>query len=704
MLKLSKIVFIPSVSALLFVCLNYNHLVTAQLYQLIVQSNQPFQKSKVSPRYTAIVAEVDKKAEQVTVKVDSSAPGSGVIIGKNGQTYYVLTAKHVVNDLNNISIIVTGGKRYSVAKNAVTKYDNYDLALIEFTSAQNYTVATLANYYIGLNDKPIVFLSGFPKDENTTSLTRKLTLGTTSSSTVAFFKMYEYFSFLEGQELLYSNLTKYGMSGGPVFDHLGRVIGINIAQENLLGRGMGIPIKMFLGIVSKNIMNQLQIASNVPPTLNRTVIDAAQNDFLPEYIPTKSSSSKEWIDYGAKLWQVGKYPDAVLAFDHAIKLDKNSAQAYYAKGLALEAQDKHQEAVVALKQAIQRRASYPEAWTFMAQVFGNLKQYSEALKAIDEAIRIKQQDPDPQIFFRRGVILSNLNRHSDAIEAFSKSNKVIQNSITYALRAVSRYSLRDFNGAVGDFNQAILLQPNNYFAYAGRGSIYGFLRGQPQQALTDFNLAIKDFQATDPNRFYAYMGRAHVLMSLGNFDAANTDYTSVINSAEAGAIISKAYIGRAWVYSNQKNFQKAIQDCSKLIQIQPMNYEAYLYRAIFLGKLPQREQMASAITDLTKAIEIKRDYDDAYRSRGVIYNFLNQHQNARQDSQKAIDLYTARINGEESNNPELYIHRAISLIVVNERDRAKQDVQKAEKLISDQGISIPPALPGLLKILVKLST
>jgi S1-C subfamily serine protease len=462
MIKFSKSVLL--VSTFLFVSLKHTHVASAQLAPSTGHSGQSLQKSEVH-RYTEIVAEVDKIAEQVTVKVDSSTPGSGVIIGKNGQTYYVLTAKHVVTDLKDISIIAMSGKRYLVRRNAVTKYEDYDLALIEFTCAENYLIATLANYNIDLSDEPVVFLSGFPKDENASSLTRTLTMGTTYNVDAAVFKVYESFSFLEGNELLYTNLTKYGMSGGPVFDHLGRVIGIHTRKENLLGRGIGVPIKFFLGIVSKNVKNQLQIASNVPPILARTVLDAIQNDFLPEYFPTKSSNSEEWIDYGTKLWQVGKYPDAVSAFDHAIKLDKNSARAYYAKGLALEAQGKDQEAAVVLNKAIQKRALYPEAWTLLSRLYNKLMQYDDALKAINEAAIIKQHDPDPQIFCLRGVILSNLNRDSEANEAFSKSISIRENAISYLSRSLSRKKLNDQEGASFDYKQALLLLPNIKYSY-----------------------------------------------------------------------------------------------------------------------------------------------------------------------------------------------------------------------------------------------
>ncbi len=40
--------------------------------------------------------QVSAMAEQVTVLIQGQNPGSGVIIGQSGDSYFVLTAKHVV--------------------------------------------------------------------------------------------------------------------------------------------------------------------------------------------------------------------------------------------------------------------------------------------------------------------------------------------------------------------------------------------------------------------------------------------------------------------------------------------------------------------------------------------------------------------------------------------------------------------------------
>jgi S1-C subfamily serine protease len=64
------------------------------------------QNSSDRPSYTGIVAEIDQIAQQITVRIDSfqNGNGSGVIIAKEGNTYYVLTASHVIKNPDQYKI------------------------------------------------------------------------------------------------------------------------------------------------------------------------------------------------------------------------------------------------------------------------------------------------------------------------------------------------------------------------------------------------------------------------------------------------------------------------------------------------------------------------------------------------------------------------------------------------------------------------
>jgi S1-C subfamily serine protease len=65
------------------------------------------QSSSDRSAHTGIVAQVDEIARQITVRINSSknGNGSGVIFAKQGNTYSVLTASHVVSNPDKYKIV-----------------------------------------------------------------------------------------------------------------------------------------------------------------------------------------------------------------------------------------------------------------------------------------------------------------------------------------------------------------------------------------------------------------------------------------------------------------------------------------------------------------------------------------------------------------------------------------------------------------------
>ena len=75
--------------------MNYNYTLPSIFIGLSIAIIQPQAAQAIS-----CSKEVDTIAEKITVLIDSKAPGSGVIIKREGNTYTVLTAYHVVKQPN----------------------------------------------------------------------------------------------------------------------------------------------------------------------------------------------------------------------------------------------------------------------------------------------------------------------------------------------------------------------------------------------------------------------------------------------------------------------------------------------------------------------------------------------------------------------------------------------------------------------------
>lgn len=163
-------------------------------------------------------------AKEITVVINGQNPGSGVIIAKQGNTYYVLTAKHVVATQDEYQIVTSDAIKHPLNYSKVQKFPGVDLALVQFISNNNYRVAQLGNS-ANITEGATVYTSGWPHPGRAiTQRIYQMTKGNISGRPLE--------SLEDGYELVYTNITRSGMSGGPVLDAQGRVIGIH-------GRGEG---------------------------------------------------------------------------------------------------------------------------------------------------------------------------------------------------------------------------------------------------------------------------------------------------------------------------------------------------------------------------------------------------------------------------------------------------------------------------------
>jgi WD40 repeat protein len=161
--------------------------------------------------------EVNTIAEQITVRIEGPKGGSGAIVEKQGNTYYILTNWHVVDKPGDYEVITADGKRHAVYYSLIRRVPGIDLAIAPFSSNDNYPVAKLGNSDQIQPENP-VYVAGWP------------TGGGSLRKTVFIFsegKVTSRQSPWQGYTLVYNNLVRAGMSGGPVLAENGQIVAIN---------------------------------------------------------------------------------------------------------------------------------------------------------------------------------------------------------------------------------------------------------------------------------------------------------------------------------------------------------------------------------------------------------------------------------------------------------------------------------------------
>jgi serine protease Do len=182
--------------------------------------------------HQALATNPQEIARQITVRIITNpGTGSGVIISRQGQKYTVLTNNHVVADTwdSQYKLLTSDGITHPAQRINSPQFANLDLAIVQFTSSQNYRVAEIDKSNNLLLGQP-VYAAGFPNwhwvDPHKPVSTRELGLKALKITTGTL-EMLSKLPLFTGYQLGYTNDVENGMSGGPVLNEQGHLIGIN---------------------------------------------------------------------------------------------------------------------------------------------------------------------------------------------------------------------------------------------------------------------------------------------------------------------------------------------------------------------------------------------------------------------------------------------------------------------------------------------
>jgi Flp pilus assembly protein TadD len=390
--------------------------------------------------------EMIKTAQNISVLIqgvqNSDNWGSGVIIRRNRQAYTVLTSRHVTEAAKEFKVIASDGKVYPVNQESIRSFPDVDLALIQFSSAQSYSVAKIGNSAhssAGTHS----FVAGFA---GTTSVRSEPSFYFSSGKVV----VNEGRSLGDGYALGYNNVSLSGMSGGPVLNDKGELIGINglgnsaakisrnaQLQEDLplpsTGLAYAVPTNTFLRIV---------------PQIKKSFIFSLSN--IPEVLDTKAY---DYFLQGKEKRKLGDFKGAIADFTEDIRTHPNDALAYSDRGFARD----------------------------------KLGDYRGAIQDYIQAIRLNPNDADA--YYNQGLVRRKLGDSRGAIQDYRKAIRLNPNDAdAYVGRGNARSDSGDYQGAIQDYIQATRLNPTHALAYYNCGNIR-YKSGEEQKAISDFNKA-----------------------------------------------------------------------------------------------------------------------------------------------------------------------------------------------------------------------
>ena len=475
--------------------------------------NQPVATAAKSPQ------EIAQIAVPVTVQInpETGGGGSGIIFKREGNNYYVLTCIHVLEqrpgfNRPGLSVRTHDGQTYQLTNpQKLGTVESSDLGVVRFSSSVDYPVVKLAN-----SDQAVigsqVFVFGYPGINGKLNTDREpefVTGFVTSRPSIGSPKGFEPYT------LRYNATTWGGMSGGPVFDVDGRVIGIHgqgiraqVAQGEQLektGINAAVPINTFIALQHSG-----QSAAKV-------AVDNSPSTDQPAQRLNNPQSASDFVAKGAVVSEQGNNSQAIEAYSQAIDREPNHAEAYYQRA----------------------NARYDQG-----DLPGAIADYTKVIDINPEHV---------VAYYQRGVSRYNQGDQQGALVDFDRYISFVPDDIDgYYSRGITRRALGDLKGTFADFDQTVQLAPDDAKAYYNRGLARAGLKDLPG-TLADFERAI----SLDPSWTVAYNTRAMYRHRLGDKQGAIADLSQIITLDPKNAI---AYFNRGLVYRDLGDKTGAIAD------------------------------------------------------------------------------------------------------------------------------------------------
>jgi len=133
---------------------------------------------------------------------------------------------------------------------------------------------------------------------------------------------------------------------------------------------------------------------------------------------TAADLAEQYYSEGANLSNLGQYSEAVAAYDKAVFIRPNNADAWNNRGVALDKLGQYLEAVSSYDKAVTLQPGYADAWYNRGVALRKLGRFADAVTSYDKALAISPQFIEA--WLNRGVALDYLGKYEDAMASYDK--------------------------------------------------------------------------------------------------------------------------------------------------------------------------------------------------------------------------------------------------------------------------------------------
>lgn len=270
--------------------------------------------------------------------------------------------------------------------------------------------------------------------------------------------------------------------------------------------------------------------------------------------------------------ELGHWDEAIADYDRVIKISPNHAVAHLNRGAAKARKGLLKEAIIDYNQAIKLNPKDAVAYNNRGGVRYDLGEFEKAIADYDQAIKIS---PNFEAAIQgRKASLRKLGRYQPAVTDYDEAiKKDSLNSLAYNNRGGAKYNARRYAEAIADYSQAIKLNPKFAAAYSNRATAKSSL-GDDEGALADLDQSIK----LDSTCVPCYLNRGNIKSGLADrTQEALSDYNRLVSLKPKDPA---SYLTRGDFWYNRQNYNKAVEDYNRVLEINSELLDVYRKRSI----------------------------------------------------------------------------------------------------------------------------